>query len=93
MTDLIRILLSEVDGRGDHQDCYSIIPRASLLRRLLMAGRYVGERSTLKSLSNGLHWTKAFRPLAFRQRALKMLGREPRTSLVAGTWWEESKSK
>ena len=71
--------------RDRKQGMRSMLPRLSLLRRLI-AGRYCGDSRTWKSLSKGLHWIKASSPRWLRHSALRMLGKEAITSLVGGTW-------
>ena len=60
-------------------------PKISEVLLLFIAGRYSGANNTWKSLLKGLQFMNAWRPLAFRHNALRMLGSDANTSLVAGT--------
>ena len=61
-------------------------PKASAALLLLIAGRYSGDKRTLKSLSKGSHFMKACKPLVFKHSALSTLGSDDRTSRVAGIY-------
>lgn len=53
---------------------------------LRMADKYSGEISTLNNFSKGLQATNDWSPRVFKHMALKTLGSEDNTSLVAGIY-------
>lgn len=62
----------------------AVSPTWSVPFFFLIAGRYSGETRTLNRWSKGSAAMKLWSPLVFKHMALSMLGRDERTSLVAG---------